>query len=99
MEFFADTDLPPPTPSSTRRFPAFLTRPAAAPRLTAADGWAAALSEAQLDSDRTSDTPWRNHTFLAYAKSGVVEAEVVYANYGRPEDFAALRTAGVDVRG
>ena len=31
--------------------------------------------------------------------SGDVEAEVVYANYGRPEDFAKLKELGVDVRG
>jgi len=31
--------------------------------------------------------------------SGDVEAEVVYANYGRPEDFAKLKEMGVDVRG
>jgi hypothetical protein len=28
-----------------------------------------------------------------------VEAPVVYANFGFPEDFAALKAAGVDVRG
>jgi len=31
--------------------------------------------------------------------SGDAEAEVVYANYGRPEDFARLKEMGVDVRG
>ncbi|MDP9266751.1 MAG: M28 family metallopeptidase [Acidobacteriota bacterium] len=31
--------------------------------------------------------------------SGDVEAEVIYANYGRPEDFAKLKELGVDVRG
>uniref|UniRef100_A0A0D9V5H8 glutamate carboxypeptidase II n=1 Tax=Leersia perrieri TaxID=77586 RepID=A0A0D9V5H8_9ORYZ len=38
-------------------------------------------------------------TFLAYAASGSVAAEVVYANYGRPEDFAYLTARGVDVAG
>ncbi|HEY7697501.1 MAG TPA: M28 family peptidase [Vicinamibacteria bacterium] len=34
-----------------------------------------------------------------YAASGEVEAQVVYANGGSPEDFARLREMGVDVRG
>ncbi|XP_015691752.2 probable glutamate carboxypeptidase LAMP1 [Oryza brachyantha] len=38
-------------------------------------------------------------TFLAYAASGSVAAEAVYANYGRPEDFAYLAARGVDVSG
>ncbi len=31
--------------------------------------------------------------------SGDVEAEVVYANYGSPEDFEKLKQMKVDVRG
>ncbi|KAL5223380.1 hypothetical protein ABZP36_028093 [Zizania latifolia] len=38
-------------------------------------------------------------TFLAYASSGSVAAEVFYANYGRPEDFAYLASRGVNVTG
>ena len=57
------------------------------------------LAEAILPSDPTSDTWWRNHTFNGYSPSGNVEAPVVYANFGFPEDFAALKAAGVDVRG
>jgi len=34
-----------------------------------------------------------------YAASGEVEAQVVYANGGSPEDFAKLREMGVDLRG
>ena len=37
--------------------------------------------------------------FSGYSPSGDVEAEVVYANYGRPEDFQKLKEMGVDVRG
>lgn len=37
--------------------------------------------------------------YNAYSPAGNVEGEVVYANYGRPEDFAALDRLGVDVRG
>src|SRR5262249_31811699 len=37
--------------------------------------------------------------YHAYARSGDVEAEVVYANGGGPEDFARLEKLGIDVRG
>jgi N-acetylated-alpha-linked acidic dipeptidase len=37
--------------------------------------------------------------FNGSSPSGEVEAEVVYANYGRPEDFRKLREMGVDVHG
>jgi N-acetylated-alpha-linked acidic dipeptidase len=37
--------------------------------------------------------------FHGYARSGVVTAEVVYANSGGPEDFAQLEKMGIDVRG
>ncbi|KAF8663835.1 hypothetical protein HU200_055169 [Digitaria exilis] len=38
-------------------------------------------------------------TFYAYAASGSVSAEAVYANYGREEDFAYLASRGVGVAG
>ncbi|CAO2178315.1 unnamed protein product [Urochloa humidicola] len=38
-------------------------------------------------------------TFLAYAASGSVAAEAVYANYGRAEDYAYLAARGVNVTG
>lgn len=37
--------------------------------------------------------------FHGYSASGDVTAQIVYANYGDVTDFAALATAGVDVRG
>jgi len=37
--------------------------------------------------------------FAAYSGSGEVTAEIVYANYGRLEDFETLRSLGIDVRG
>jgi N-acetylated-alpha-linked acidic dipeptidase len=37
--------------------------------------------------------------FNGSSPSGEVEAEVVYANYGRPEDFKKLREMGIDVHG
>ncbi len=37
--------------------------------------------------------------YNAYSPSGDVTAEVVYANYGLPEDYDHLRDAGIDVTG
>lgn len=37
--------------------------------------------------------------WLAYAANGTAEGPVVYANYGLPEDYAALERQGTDVRG
>lgn len=37
--------------------------------------------------------------FNGYSPSGDVEGEVVYANYGRPEDFDRLALQHIDVRG
>ncbi len=37
--------------------------------------------------------------FHAYSPSGEVEGQVVYANYGLPDDYAALQERGIDVRG
>lgn len=50
----------------------------------------APLAEDIIESDKTSDTWWRNHTFNGYAPSGNATAPIVYANYGFPEDFEAL---------
>ncbi|MFS0646734.1 M28 family metallopeptidase [Siminovitchia sp. 179-K 8D1 HS] len=36
--------------------------------------------------------------FAAYSPSGIVEGELVYANYGRPEDFEELKQRGISVK-
>lgn len=59
----------------------------------------AKLAEDILEQDETSDTIWRNHTFLAYSPPGTVTAKLVYANYGTPQDFQALESLGVSVEG
>ena len=58
----------------------------------------ATLSEDIVDTDDTSDTVWRNHTFHGYSPSGHVEKKrIIYANYGRPHDFDVLEKAGIIV--
>jgi N-acetylated-alpha-linked acidic dipeptidase len=52
------------------------------------------LPEDPSSSDPTASGPWH-----AYAKSGEVEADVVYVNHGQPQDYDRLSGMGVDVRG
>lgn len=49
--------------------------------------------------DKDSASPAAFPAFHGYGASGDVTAQVVYANYGRPEDFQTLERLGVDVRG
>jgi len=54
--------------------------------------------------EKVSDDPFQDDKrvlmpFNGYSPSGEAEAEVVYANYGRPEDFKKLKEMGIDVRG
>lgn len=77
-----------------------MTYPVERPQLSTSFGFHAKLSEDALNNDKTSGTTeWRNHTFLAYSPSGKVTAPLVYANYGRPEDFDALDQMGISVTG
>jgi len=49
--------------------------------------------------DSTNDLSGALPPYVAYQGDGDVTAEVVYANYGMPEDYAALARMGVDVKG
>jgi len=59
----------------------------------------ASLEEDAFASDATSHDPRIVPTFNGYSASGSATARLVYANYGRMQDFQALEAAGVDVRG
>ena len=52
-----------------------------------------------VDGDPLPDDPRVVMPFTGMSPSGDVEAEVVYANYGSPEDFKKLEQLKVDVRG
>jgi len=52
-----------------------------------------------VDGDPFQDDPRVVMPFNGSSPSGDVEAEVIYANYGRPEDFKRLEEMKVDVRG
>jgi N-acetylated-alpha-linked acidic dipeptidase len=57
------------------------------------------LMEDPLNADKDSASPAAWPAFHGYGISGDVQGQVVYANLARPEDFAALETHGVDVKG
>jgi N-acetylated-alpha-linked acidic dipeptidase len=52
-----------------------------------------------VDGDSLADDPRVITPFNAMSPSGDAEADVVYANYGSPEDFKKLEQMKVDVRG
>ncbi len=52
-----------------------------------------------VDGDPYDDDPRVVLPFSAMSPSGDVEADVVYANYGTPEDFEKLEKLKIDVRG
>lgn len=52
-----------------------------------------------LEEDRFSSHPDLKEGWNAFSGSGDVTAEVVYANFGRKEDFEQLRALGVSVKG
>ena len=52
-----------------------------------------------VEGDPYQDDPRVVMPFNAGSPSGEVEAELVYVNYARPEDFRTLRQMGIDIRG
>jgi N-acetylated-alpha-linked acidic dipeptidase len=56
-------------------------------------------SREQVDGDPFQDNAAVTPAFSGYSPSGDVTADVVYANYGRPEDFKQLDEQGISVRG
>jgi N-acetylated-alpha-linked acidic dipeptidase len=56
-------------------------------------------SREHVSDDLFQNDPRVVTPFSEYSPSGDVEADVVYANYARPEDFDKLRELHVDVRG
>ncbi|MGD9691302.1 MAG: M28 family peptidase [Phycisphaerales bacterium] len=57
------------------------------------------LREDPIPEDKDSQHPDLTHGWNAWSGSGVATARLVYANYGRKEDFETLRKLGVDCSG
>lgn len=59
----------------------------------------AELKEPAIPDDPFTSQPGQIPTYNAYSASGDVTAQLVYVNYGLPEDYAELKRDGVDVKG
>jgi len=67
--------------------------------IVAPDRATLAVEEETLPGDRWAAMPGILPAYNAYSPSGEVTADVVYVNYGLPEDYDALAQLGVDVKG
>jgi len=56
-------------------------------------------SREHVDGDPLADDPRVVMPFTGMSPSGDVEADVVYVNYGSPDDFEKLKQLKIDVRG
>ena len=59
----------------------------------------AKLAEPKVSDDPDSGDPGQLPGYLAYAASGDVSGQLVYVNYGIPEDYAVLKKMGIDMKG
>jgi hypothetical protein len=59
----------------------------------------ASLSEEIMDFDSSSYNEYRNVTFFGYGSSGKASGQIVYANYGLPEDFDYLLQNDISIKG
>jgi N-acetylated-alpha-linked acidic dipeptidase len=57
------------------------------------------LKEPPVAQDKDSTDPGGLPTFNAYSADGDVTADLVYVNFGTPEDYEQLEKLGVDVKG
>ena len=67
--------------------------------LVAPERYTAALKEPVVAADPDSGDAGQLPTFNAYSADGDVTADLVYVNYGIPEDYEQLAKLGVDVKG
>jgi N-acetylated-alpha-linked acidic dipeptidase len=68
-------------------------------RLVAPRSYGLRLAEPVVAEDPDSGDAGQLPTFNAYSADGDVTAELVYVNYGVPEDYARLEKRGVSVKG
>ena len=86
--------------ASIEQFEALMPRPTS--RLLALIGpehYAAELKEPALGEDPTSGQPDQLPTFNAYSPDGDVTGDLVFVNYGVPDDYRVLDSLGISVRG
>ena len=67
--------------------------------MTSPSSYKAILKEPALKEDATSGQTGQLPTYNAYSADGDVTAELVFVNYGLPEDYDILDKMGIDVKG
>lgn len=67
--------------------------------MTAPKKFRARLAEPGLKEDATSGQTGQLLPYNCWSPDGDVEGELVYVNYGLPEDYEELERLGIDVRG
>ncbi|HEY5824413.1 MAG TPA: transferrin receptor-like dimerization domain-containing protein [Cyclobacteriaceae bacterium] len=67
--------------------------------MTAPTKFTAKLAEPQLKEDATSGPSEQLPTYNAWSADGDVTAELVFVNYGIPDDYEYLERLGIDVKG
>jgi N-acetylated-alpha-linked acidic dipeptidase len=67
--------------------------------LTAPNQYTAVLKEPALAEDATSGQENQLPTFNAWSADGDVSGQLVFVNYGLPDDYETLAKLGVDVKG
>lgn len=67
--------------------------------LIAPEAYQAKLEEPRVEADKDSRDTNQLPTFNAYSADGDVTGDLVYVNYGTPEDYEQLAKLGVDVKG
>ncbi len=67
--------------------------------MTAPSKFKALLKEPAYKEDATSGHPDQLPTYNAWSADGDVSAELVFVNFGLPEDYETLNKLGIDVKG
>jgi N-acetylated-alpha-linked acidic dipeptidase len=67
--------------------------------MTSPSYYKAVLNEPALKEDATSGQTEQLPTYNAYSADGDVTADLVFVNYGLPEDYDILNKMGIDVKG
>ncbi len=67
--------------------------------LVGPEQFTATMKEPAVPEDKDSSDAGQLPTFNAYAADGDVTADLVYVNYGVPDDYEQLAKLGIDVKG
>jgi N-acetylated-alpha-linked acidic dipeptidase len=86
--------------ASIERFEALMPRPVSRSlQLLSPERYTARLHEPAVVGDPTSGQAEQLPTFNAYSPDGDVSGDLVYVNYGVPDDYRTLDSLGISVRG